>query len=176
MQYVCHNRIRPCRYTKLHFDEMPYLFLGHNAGILTPNLILKVSSAHSLPKCLTSSEGWNCKIYRDLWVPVKDAWPSVVCSFDAALTWLSASLVFKAKHLLQFKCLCCVSSRRSDDWTKLTTDECVEHRSHPVLWTNRCICCLPQNVYRIDLKIPENGGPCRWYIQPDTRSLSRVIL
>lgn len=31
--------------------------------------------------------------------------------------------------------------------------------------------CLPQNVDRIDLEIPENGGPCCWYIQPDRRSL-----
>lgn len=154
---------------------MSYLFLGNNAGRLTPNLIfyLKVSSSYFLPKCLTSSKGRNCKIYGDLWVPVKDAWPSVVCSFDAALTWLSASLVFKAKHHLQFKCLCCVSSRRTEDETN-TRRACWTQESPGAM--NRCICCLPQDVYRIDLEIPENGGPCRSYIQPDMRSLSRVIL
>lgn len=44
--------MRPGRDTKLHFHEMPYLFVGNNAGILTTNLIfyLKVSSSLSLPK------------------------------------------------------------------------------------------------------------------------------
>ena len=40
---------------------------------------------------------------------------------------------------------------------------------------NTCVCFLPQNVYRIDTEISENGGPGCWYIQPDARSLSRII-
>lgn len=44
--------MRPGEDTKLHFYEMPYLFIGNNAGMLTTNLIfyLRVSSPPSLPK------------------------------------------------------------------------------------------------------------------------------
>lgn len=37
---------------------------------------------------------------------------------------------------------------------------------------NSCIACLPQNVYRTDLEMPENGGLYCWYIRKDRRSLS----
>lgn len=82
--------------TKLHFYEMPCLFLGNTPGILATNLILyfKVSSPlSSLPKCQQEAE--TAEAPRPPGCLLRGTAKCRGVSFDAASAGLSANLVFK---------------------------------------------------------------------------------